>query len=234
VPADDPPPSSRSAADGAGTVAAPPPGRLRPDAVPGIERLLALSDGVVAIAITLLVLQLRVPPMAEVHDPHSAADLAAQLGNGGSQLLSYAVAFYVIARFWLAHHRIFRQLSGHHEGLAWWNFAFLMTITLMPFTSNLLGQFDSNPLAIDIFALNLLLAALATTATMRYARRVGLIAPEAARETLRAGQIRTVSLTIAVVLSMGIAWVDTTAAKLCWVLIAVLPTLGRRIWPAEA
>jgi len=83
-----------------------------------------------------------------------------------------------VAQFWLAHHRVFRQVAGHHEGLAWWNFAFLFTITAMPFTSSLLGNYGSNPLAVDIFALNVLLAALATQATLLFGqRRDVLIAP---------------------------------------------------------
>src|SRR2546423_4818704 len=129
--------------------------------LPGVERLLALSDGVVAIAITLLVLQLSVPLPAKLHDPASASELATQLGKGADQLVSYVISFYVVAQFWLVHHRVFRQIAGQREGLAWWNFAFLFTITLMPFTSDLLGKYSVNPLAVDIFAVNLLGATLA-------------------------------------------------------------------------
>ena len=99
---------------------------------PGVERLLALSDGVVAIALTLLVLQLNVPSPARLTDPNSVSELAAQLGKGADALISYVISFYVIAQFWLVHHRVFRQIAGQREGLAWWNFAFLFTITLMP------------------------------------------------------------------------------------------------------
>jgi len=121
------------------------PANLRParprDDLPGVARLLTLSDNVVAIALTLLLFQLKVPATALVADPGSAADLAAQLAKQADQLIGYLVAFYVVAQFWLAHHRVFRRVSGHHEGLAWWNFAFLFTITAMPFTSSLLGSY---------------------------------------------------------------------------------------------
>ena len=137
------------------------------DDLPGVERLLALSDGVVAIAITLLVLQLNVPPPAKLADPTSASELATQLGKGADQLISYVISFYVIAQFWLVHHRVFRQMAGQREGLAWWNFVFLFTITVMPFTSDLLGKYSANPLAVDIFAVNLLAATLATAADTR-------------------------------------------------------------------
>jgi len=63
------------------------------DGAPRVNRLLTLSDGVIAIALTLLVLQLRVPALDQVPDPDSAKDLAAQLGNGSAQLVSYGISF---------------------------------------------------------------------------------------------------------------------------------------------
>ena len=154
--------------------------RRQNDDMPSVDRLLALSDGVVAIALTLLVLQLRVPSLPSA-SADSASALAAALAKGGDQLTAYVISFYVVAQFWLVHHRVFQHLVGQQEGLAWWNFGFLFTITIMPFTSDLLGQYGSNPLAVDIFALNLLLAALATQATSELGRRRGLMTPGFAR-----------------------------------------------------
>ena len=209
-------------------------GSTADEAPPGIERLLALSDGVVAIALTLLVLQLRVPVLKLVNGASatSAPDLADKLRRDGDQFISYLVAFYVVARFWLGHHRLFRHLTGHSEGLAWWNFAFLMAITLVSFTSDLLGQYGSNPLAIDIFGLNLLLAGLTSLGTMAYAERAGLVRQGVDSGVFRAGQVRVASLSVAVVVSMAVAWVDTDAAKFCWLLIAVIPLMARRFLPS--
>ncbi len=205
------------------------------DDLPGVERLLALSDGVVAIAITLLVLQLNVPPPAKLADPTSASELATQLGKGADQLISYVISFYVIAQFWLVHHRVFRRMAGQREGLAWWNFVFLFTITVMPFTSDLLGKYSANPLAVDIFAVNLLAATLATQLTLVYGRRKDLLIAETARET-QAAQMRAVASVFVIVLSIGIAWVNTGAAKYCWLLLAIAPRVADR-WtsrrPAE-
>jgi uncharacterized membrane protein len=195
--------------------------------LPGVDRLLALSDGVVAIAITLLVLQLNVPSPAKLADPNSASELATQLGKGADQLISLVISFYVIAQFWLVHHRVFRRIRGQQEGLAWWNFAFLFTITVMPFTSDLLGKFSANPLAIDIFAVNLLLAALATNLTVVYGRRNDLATAETAQET-RAEQLRAAASVFVIALSIGIAWVNTDIAKYCWLLLAVVPRLADR------
>jgi uncharacterized membrane protein len=200
---------------------------------PGVERLLALSDGVVAIALTLLVLQLRVPSAAQLTDPASAGELAAQLGRGGDQLVSYVISYYVIAQFWLAHHRVFRHMAGQREGLVWWNFAFLLTITLMPFTSDLLGTFSANPLAVDIFGLNLLLASLATQATLVFGRRQGLLAGRATDLDSRVARARAGASTLVIALSVGLAWVSTDAAKYSWLLLAIVPRAAER-WSARA
>jgi uncharacterized membrane protein len=198
------------------------------DAPPGVERLLALSDGVVAIALTLLVLQLKVPPSAQVADPTSASELAAQLGKGADELVSYVVSFYVIAQFWLVHYRVFRQVSGQREGLAWWNFAFLFTITVMPFTSDLLGKYSANPLAVDIFAVNLLVASLATQATLLFGRRKNLLIAETGTREKQAARIRAAASVFVIGLSIGLAWVNTSAAKYCWLLLAVPPWAADR------
>ncbi len=83
------------------------PANLRPprrrDDLPSVARLLTLSDNVVAIALTLLVFQLKVPATAQVADPGSAADLAAQLAMQADQLISYLIAFY--GQVASAHHR---------------------------------------------------------------------------------------------------------------------------------
>jgi TMEM175 potassium channel family protein len=199
---------------------------------PGVGRLLSLSDGVVAIALTLLVLQLRVPGIRPGAGPGSAHALAHQLRADTAQFTTYVISFLVIAQFWLVHHRVFRQITGHREGLAWWNFAFLFAITLMPFTSALLSAYSGNPLAVDIFAVNLLLASIATHATLVYGHRKGLLVPGTGMRDLRAGRVRSVLATVVLAGSTGVAWVSTDAAKYCWLLIALGPWAAAR-WDAR-
>jgi uncharacterized membrane protein len=195
------------------------------DSPPGPERLLALSDGVVAIALTLLVLDLKVPAETVLRHTDSASELATVLGHDTDQLVSYVVSFYVIAQFWLTHHRVFRVVTGHSEGLAWWNFAFLFTITLIPFTSGLLGLFSGNPLAVDIFAANMLLGTLASQATARFIRRKGLLSSSYHPEQARAGQVRANIVATVFAVSIAVAWVNADWAKYLWILIAFLPDI---------
>jgi TMEM175 potassium channel family protein len=199
--------------------------KQRADDLPNVDRLLTLSDGVVAIALTLLVLQLRVPSPVGVSHTDSASWLASALARDTDQLVAYVISFYVIAHFWLIHHRVFRQLVGQQEGLAWWNFAFLFTITIMPFTSDLLGQYASNPLAVDIFALNLLLASAATQAVLEIAIRRGLVTPPSQDPDRRAGLLRTAGAVLVLGASMGVAWWNTDLAKYLWLLLALVPRL---------
>jgi uncharacterized membrane protein len=150
--------------------------------------------------------------------------------GGGDQLISCLIAFCVVAQFWLARHWVYRQVVGHHLGLAWWNFAFLFTITAMPFTSSLRGQYGGSPLAVGIFAVDMLLASLATQATLLFGqRRDVLIAPADPAEA-RARGARVMAVVIAVALSVALAWVNTSAARYCWLLIPFAPwwrTAGR-------
>ncbi len=98
----------------------------------------------------------------------------------------------------------------------------------MPFTSSLLGSYGSNPLAVDIFAVNVLLASLATQATLLFGqRRDVLTAPGDATEN-RVRRARFTVVVIALALSIGLAWVNTSAAKYCWLLIPLAPWLADR------
>jgi TMEM175 potassium channel family protein len=168
-----------------------------------------------------------VPDPAELINPASASELAAQLGKDADQLISYVISFYVIAQFWLVHHRVFRRITKHGEGLAWWNFAFLFTVSVMPFTSDLEGKFASNPLAVSIFAANLLAASLATQLTYIYGSRKNLVTAESPRE-VQAARLRAAASVFVIALSIGIAWINTDAAKYFWLLLAVAPRIAER------
>jgi uncharacterized membrane protein len=180
---------------------------------------------VVAIALTLLVLQLRVPVAVP---SHAASALARQLAKESSSFTAYLISFFVIAQFWLAHHRTFRKISGHVEGLAWLNFVFLLTISILPFSSDLLGAYQGNPLAVDIFAFNLLLASLSTQAVALFGRRKRLLVASVSPSEIRDGQIRSLGAMAVAALSMAVAWVTTEAAQTLWLLFLVVPVVARR------
>jgi uncharacterized membrane protein len=201
------------------------------ESIPGIGRLLALTDGVVAIALTLLVLQLQVPATAVLKShPHSAKALWHSLNVDRDELISYLVAFLVIAQYWLIHHRMMRTMDGHHEGLAWRNFGFLLALTLMPFTSDLLGRYGQNPVAITLFGLNLAALTLSIQWIFRYGVKHKLMRGEgrSAHEELQA-QVRALLLFAVVALAIVTAWTVPSVSNYFWLIFLFTPFLGERI-----
>ena len=182
----------------------------------------------VAIALTLLVLQLKVPVLRTV-DKTSSSALWRHLVHTAPQLVAYLVSFYVIAAFWLVHHRVYRLLRGHHESIAWWNCAFLFTITLFPFSAALLGSFSGNPLAVVEFALNMLLASLATTLVVVVAHRKGLLVDAATPTLVRSMVARGLAAALVIAMSIPVALVAPFYVPFVWVLLAVSsPWVERR------
>lgn len=193
----------------------------------GVERLLALSDGVVSIALTLLVLQIAIPAVSSMHHPDAASDLANALGKNYNAWVSYVISFYVVIQFWILHHQVFRRIARQREGLVLRNAAFLFAVSVMPFTSDLLGKDGSNPLAVAIFALNLLLANLAMQGSQEYARRHDLMRPG---HYDFGGYRWNYAASLAVIaLSLALAWINTTVAELCWLLFGVVPQIAARL-----
>jgi uncharacterized membrane protein len=200
--------------------------------IPGIERLLALTDGVVAIALTLLVLQLQVPgaTAALVKHPDSAKALWHALNPDVSELTSYLVSFLVIAQFWMVHHRVLRGMRGHSEGLAWRNFSFLLALTLMPFTSDLIGRYGTNPLAITLFGLNLVAISLSTQWIFLYAAHHNLLMDVArSQHDERTARLRVLLVISIVALSIILAWTYPQLAKFVWLLFLVVPPMAVRL-----
>jgi uncharacterized membrane protein len=199
--------------------------------MPGIDRLLALTDGVVAIALTLLVLQLQVPATPLLtENPDSAGQLWKALSPDGSELTSYLVSFLVIAQFWMVHHRVLRGMRGHSEGLAWRNFSFLLALTLMPFTSDLIGRYGTNPVAITLFGLNLVAISLSTQWIFLYAAEHNLIRDMARSiRDERTARVRVVMVLSIVALSIVLAWTAPTLAKFAWLLFLVVPLVAVRV-----
>src|SRR6266542_3131923 len=101
----------------------------------GPERLEAFSDGVFAIAITLLVLEIRVPPAAELEDP---ARLIAALGALWPSYLGYVVSFVTIGIMWANHHNLFRLVAQVDHGLILANLLLLLGAGFVPFPMALL------------------------------------------------------------------------------------------------
>lgn len=135
----------------------------------GYERTIAFSDGVFAIAITLLVLGLEVPDVPE------GASLGDALRELDGQVWSYFVGFAVIGSFWLAHHRFFDVLRRFDSTLLVLNLAFLSLISLMPFTTGVFGRYTAEEVAVILYAANVVAASAVDTAMLWVAQRRELL-----------------------------------------------------------
>lgn len=142
-----------------------------------LDRLSALSDGVFAVAMTLLVLDLRAPAAALVHDERAlwtalASDIA-------PRLLTYLMSFLTLGIFWIGQQTQHHFLAKSERAYAWINIVFLMAITLIPFSTALLAEFITYRVALLVYWLNILFIGLLVWLCWRHARKAGLVRQDA-------------------------------------------------------
>jgi uncharacterized membrane protein len=113
----------------------------------GLDRLVTFLDAVVAIAITLLVL----PLIEALADARPDRALSAVLGDHLGQFGAFALSFAVIARLWLAHHRLIERVGAYDSGLLLLNFAWAFTIVVLPFSTQLVAVYGSERLAVGLY-----------------------------------------------------------------------------------
>jgi uncharacterized membrane protein len=101
----------------------------------GFDRLKNLSDGIVAIAVTLLIL-----PLVDVATDIGHTDVGVLLADNAGKLFAFALSFVVIARLWVQHHGLFRDLDGYTRSLVWANMLWLAAIIFLPFPTELVSS----------------------------------------------------------------------------------------------
>jgi uncharacterized membrane protein len=127
----------------------------------GPGRLEAFSDGVIAILITIMVLELKVPAS---HEP------AALLGLW-PVLLSYLLSFLIIGIYWVNHHVLFHRCREVNNAVLWTNMAFLFCISLLPFATAYMGENRFTPFSTALYAGSLLLAGVSYVPMRRVVER---------------------------------------------------------------
>ena len=141
----------------------------------GYERLIFFSDAVFAIAITLLIIEVRLPAMPE---DASDADLIAGLRATVPAAFAYVLSFATIGLYWLAHWRRFRYIARVDYRLVAYNLVLLGLTAFIPFPTAVLGEHDDLASAVILYAVALSAAGLAGPLTWLYAWRAGLTVPE--------------------------------------------------------
>jgi TMEM175 potassium channel family protein len=189
-------------------------------------RVVAFSDGVMAIAITLLVLTLDVPNVPD-------GDLAEALGDQWRQYLAFALSFALIGRFWIVHHRAFRLLERFDGTLMVLNLVFLALIVVMPFATNLVAQYENDPVCIVVYASVVGLASLMTWVMIRYSLRSGHVRAE--MRPLAAGGSSWIGLgpPLTFLASAPVALLSSGAAFALWLVAVGLSVLSAAITSPE-
>jgi len=147
------------------------------------RRIEALADGIFAIAMTLLVLTLTLPDMVQ-----TKLSLSQLLAEQWPKFFNYALSFVLLAIFWMVHHQQFHVIRRTNRIHVWINIGILMFVALMPFSTDVVGDYSHETLAELVFSANLMILGLLFLLNWWYAcRKHRLVDPDLDRETIVGG-----------------------------------------------
>ena len=187
------------------------------------DRIVNLSDGVFAIAITLLVLDIRVP---DIPEDLVSSQLPDALLSLWPKYLGYILSFVGISAFWLIHHSIFRPIRSYDRILLYLNFLFLMVVAFVPFPTSLLGEYGDHQLPVAIYAATLAVGRLLLTAIHWYATRNDRLLDEPQDPaTVRFFLIRGLTIPAIFLLSIVISFFSVSVAIWTWFVMLAVDTV---------
>jgi uncharacterized membrane protein len=184
------------------------------------DRIETLTDGIFAIAMTLLVLSIEVPTLPA---PVTPAVFSAYVTSILPQIFIYVIGFILLAVFWMNHH-IFFVIERTNTTLLWINILWLMSIALVPFSTAIVGRYGQFQLAQLIFDVNMLIIGLLWYANWSYASRKGFVAEKVMPYAV---QIRrsNLSLPVLAIMAITVSFISPAGSFLVFVLVPVIFTL---------
>jgi len=132
------------------------------------RRLEALSDGIFAFSMTLLILNFAIPEIPKNLAPH---ELWPKLSQSIPDLFDFILSFMLLAIFWNSHQRIFEDIEKTNQKITWVNILLLLLIIFLPFSTELMSMYGNSSLAVSIFSTNLLLINLSAIWIWHYAKK---------------------------------------------------------------
>src|SRR5918999_2154388 len=194
-----------------------------PEAGRDRDRIVNLSDGVFAIAITLLVLDIRAP---DIPQNMVSSELPSVLLSLWPKYLSYVLSFVGISAFWLIHHSIFRSITAYDRVLLYLNFLFLMLVAFLPFPTSLLGEYGDHQLPVAIYAATLAVGRLLLTAIHWYSTRDDRLLDEPQDPaTVRFFLIRGLMIPAIFLLSIAVSFFSVGVAIWTWLIMLAVDVL---------
>lgn len=136
------------------------------------QRIEAFTDGVFAIVITLLVLELRIP---EVHGPHLSEQLREGLVELVPKFISFVVSFLYVSIYWYNHHQLFHPVKSLNRALFWHNSIFLLFLTFIPFPTALIGSYPEDKVAVTCYGLAMMATAVSFVLMKIYIKYSGKV-----------------------------------------------------------
>ncbi len=189
------------------------------------SRIEALADGVFAIVLTLMVFEIRVAD--------TSVPLARALAELWPNFFAYAVAFVQLGIYWSGHRSQFAFIEREDHTLRWINLLFLALVSLIPFSAQLIGNHVREPLALGIYAGNMIAVGLALCWHWVYANRARLVPDDLPPGVLSTGIRRTLTAPVLYAVALPFTvWSPVSALVLIAVvpLFYVFPTLIDRLW----
>ena len=169
-------------------------------------RLEAISDGIFAVGMTLLILGLAVPT---VKDVSSESDLWRALGNLFPSVVTYFMSFVTLGIFWVAQQTQLSKTERVNRLFTWIHLAFLLTVTMVPFTTLLLARFHWSRIALVLYWLNIVLMGVVLLAAVEYGIRSGVFPEDHRKDVARVFRRRVVGAQSLYLVAMLLCFVDT-------------------------
>jgi uncharacterized membrane protein len=193
-----------------------------------LDRLIFFSDAVFAIVMTLLILDIRVP---DVPSDVAAQEVPGLVFELWPKFFSYVLSFVVIGLYWIAHHQTFRYVRSYNRTLLWLNLAFLLSITFIPFPTNLLGEYGELRFSVIFYAASLGMVRLLLAVVWWYVISGPIrTSAELDRGLARFNFFRGLVVPAIFFLSIGIAFFSPNVAVASWVLLFIVDTVIWRLW----
>lgn len=181
------------------------------------DRLVFLTDGVIAIIITILVLEIKVPDLA------SGQSLADSLVEIRPTFVSFVISFLLVGMYWTLHKQTFSQVRYIDHNATWLNLLFLLALALVPFASSALGVYPTEPTALHIYGVVLIGASLIRLALNAYFEtHPGLKWQRASTRARRLTAVSSSAPILVYVLAMAVAGWSATLSLILYFAIPVL------------
>jgi uncharacterized membrane protein len=186
----------------------------------GKNRIEAFSDGVFAIVVTLLVLEIHLPPMNISDNPNALLEGLLAIAP---HILSYMVSFIIVIIYWINHHHLFDILRGSNRGILWFNSLFLMIVSFIPFPTTLIGTYPHQKVAAIFYGCVMLIAAIAFSLLRWYATiRTDMVKKEIPKEFFVMAMKRSLRGPLMYSIATATAFVSTLTAEIFFILIPLL------------